>query len=39
MAFEQLQTLIPDRQIVSIAIGEILLGGGNVHCITQQQPR
>lgn len=39
ITLEQLQTLVPDRQIVPIAAREILLGGGNIHCITQQQPR
>ncbi len=29
----------PDRTIVPIAAREILLGGGNIHCITQQIPR
>jgi len=34
-----LASLYPDRDIVPIKLArEIILGGGNVHCITQQQP-
>lgn len=37
-AVETLQQTFPDRKVVSIYAREILLGGGNIHCITQQQP-
>ena len=37
-ALETLSALFPDRQIIGIQSREILLGGGNIHCITQQQP-
>ena len=38
-AIDTLQRLFPDRVIETIpAAREILLGGGNVHCITQQVP-
>jgi len=38
LAVAKLQELYPDRVIESIPAREILLGGGNIHCITQQVP-
>jgi agmatine deiminase len=38
-AMRKLQALFPRREIVGVPGREILLGGGNVHCITQQVPR
>ena len=39
VAMGTLQRLFPDRRVVTVPGREIVLGGGNVHCITQQQPR
>jgi agmatine deiminase len=37
-AQELLQKLYPERKVIPIYSREILLGGGNIHCITQQIP-
>lgn len=37
-AIETLQKIFPDRIIEGVYAREIILGGGNIHCITQQQP-
>ena len=38
-AMRTLKRLFPSREIVGVATREVLLGGGNIHCITQQVPR
>ena len=37
-AKEILQELFPEREVVQIYARDILIGGGNIHCITQQIP-
>ena len=39
VAEEILCRAFPDRKIVGVCSREILLGGGNIHCITQQLPK
>ena len=38
MAVTQVQEMFPDREIVPVPTREVAYGGGNIHCITQQQP-
>ena len=35
---ERYQELYPDREVVQCQIQSLALGGGGVHCVTQQQP-
>ncbi|HEY5810275.1 MAG TPA: agmatine deiminase [Povalibacter sp.] len=37
-AARQLQKIFPERRLIGVQSREILLGGGNIHCITQQVP-
>ena len=39
LAAARIKRLFPTRRVVGVAAREILLGGGNIHCITQQIPR
>jgi agmatine deiminase len=37
-AIETMNKIFPQRKIIGVHTREILLGGGNIHCMTQQQP-
>jgi agmatine deiminase len=38
-AMRALKRLFPTRAVLGVPTREVLLGGGNIHCITQQVPR
>jgi len=38
LALKQIQEMFPDRRAVGVNTREVVYGGGNIHCITQQQP-
>jgi agmatine deiminase len=33
-----LARIFPERRVIGVQAREIVLGGGNIHCITQQVP-
>jgi agmatine deiminase len=37
-AMSRLKRVFPQRRVVGVPAREVLLGGGNIHCITQQVP-
>ena len=39
LALEQIAAMFPEREVVGVDTVEVVYGGGNIHCITQQQPR
>jgi len=39
LALEQVQAMFPERKVVGVSTKEVVYGGGNIHCITQQQPK
>jgi agmatine deiminase len=36
---ETMKEVFPDKEVVGVFSKEVLLGGGNIHCITQQVPK
>ncbi len=38
VAREVVEGLFPERQVMAVRIDDIAVGGGGIHCITQQQP-
>jgi agmatine deiminase len=39
LAIRQIQEMYPERNVIGVRTEEIAYGGGNIHCITQQQPK
>lgn len=39
LAIKQLKEIFPDHKVVGVSTREIAYGGGNIHCVTQQQPK
>ncbi|MGN1206969.1 MAG: agmatine deiminase family protein, partial [Eubacteriales bacterium] len=37
-AMAEVQAMFPERKVVGVMTREVAFGGGNIHCITQQQP-
>ena len=37
LALQEVQAMFPERKVVGVQTREVVYGGGNVHCITQQQ--
>lgn len=39
LAIDQVRQMFPGREVVGVQTREVAFGGGNIHCITQQQPK
>jgi agmatine deiminase len=38
LALRRLRAVFPQRRVIGVPARELLLGGGNIHCLTQQMP-
>ncbi len=38
IALKKIQSAFPDHEIAAVDVNDIAIGGGGIHCITQQQP-
>ena len=38
-ALELIQNLMPEYEVIGVYARDIIVGGGNIHCITQQIPQ
>ena len=38
-AQEIIKASLPKRKVIALNTIDVLMGGGNIHCITQQQPK
>lgn len=38
LAIKQLKEIFPTKEVVGVYTREVVYGGGNIHCITQQEP-
>ena len=38
IAVDTIQSAFPDHEIATVDVNDIAIGGGGIHCITQQQP-
>lgn len=39
LVLRQIKEMFPDKEVVGVYSKEVIYGGGNIHCITQQQPK
>jgi agmatine deiminase len=37
-AFRIFHSLFPERKIIQLLADDLVIGGGGIHCVTQQEP-